>query len=97
MTLPEWYKDEANAAQLVELLRQPVLVKALALIEEANSPVFRAGATPTDLALLHNFQAGIRHVSRTLWVLTRPPAEAAPPLAEWEGTHILPDSTIETE
>lgn len=96
-TLPEWYQNEANASQLMDILRQPVLVKALSVIEAANTPTFRAGVSPTDLALVHAFQAGVHHVRRTLGVLTRPPADATPPLAEWEGSHIIPDSTPETE
>jgi len=95
MTLPEWYQNEANAPQLLDALNQPVVVKALALIEAANTPAFRSGVSPTDLALVHAFQAGIHHVRRTLLVLTRPPAEHSSPLPEWEGGHILPDTTPE--
>lgn len=96
-TLPEWYQDEANALQLVDILRQPVLVKALSVIETANTPAFRAGVSPTDLALVHAFQAGVHHVRRTLGVLTRPAPEQAAPLPEWEGGHIIPESTKEIE
>ena len=95
-TLPEWYQDEANAPQLVDILRQPVLVKALSVIETANTPTFRPGVSPHDLALVHAFQAGVHHVRRTLGVLTRPPAEATAPLPEWEGGHVI-ESTPETE
>lgn len=98
MTLPEWYQDEANASQLMDVLRQPVLVKALSLVETANSPAFRAGVSPTDLALVHSFQAGVHHVRRALGALTRPPAAPADQLPEWEGDHILPpELTQETE
>jgi hypothetical protein len=97
MTLPEWYQDEANASQLVDILRQPVLVKALSVIETANSPIFRAGVSATDLALVHAFQAGVHHVRRTLGVLTRPPAEQAQTPPEWEGAHIVSDFTTDTE
>jgi hypothetical protein len=96
-TLPEWYQDEANATQLADILRQPVLVKALSVIETANTPAFRAGVSPTDLALVHTFQAGVHHVRRTLGVLTRPAPEQAAPLPEWEGDHIFPESIPETE
>jgi hypothetical protein len=96
-TLPEWYKDEANPSQLIDIMRQPVLVKALAVIETANTPVFRAGVSPTDLAIIHAFQAGVHHVRRTLGVLAHPPSEAQSPLAEWEGSHIIPDFLPETE
>ena len=94
-TLPEWYQDEANASQLADILRQPVLAKALSVIETANTPTFRTGVSPHDLALVHAFQAGVHHVRRTLGVLTRPAPEQAAPLPEWEGRHVI-DSTLET-
>ena len=89
-TLPEWYEDEARAARLNELLRDPVLGLALDLVEKANTPGFRAGVSPTDLALVHSFQAGIHHVRRALMTLTHKPDAMTEDLSEWEGEHILP-------
>jgi hypothetical protein len=89
MNLQNWYENEVNAAHLAELLSDPVLNRAFAVIETANSPVFRAGAQPADLATLHAFQAGVHHVRRTLHLLTQPPAHKTEPLSEWEGDHIF--------
>jgi hypothetical protein len=90
MTLPEWYQNEANASQLADLLKHPTVVRALDVVETANTPAFRSGVSPTDLALVHAFQAGIHHVRRALITLARPPGEAAEILPEWEGTHVMP-------
>lgn len=91
MTLPDWYKNEAHAAELAQLLENPTLKKALDVIEGANRPVFRAGVSPKDLALMASFQAGVHHVARMLAFLTRPPAADAGVEAEWQGAHVVPD------
>ena len=90
ITLPEWYQNEANRAELADLLVNPVLKRAFELVGSFNTPVFRSGVSTKDLALIHAFQAGVHHVHRTLHVLSRPPAEADTPAKEWEGDHIVP-------
>ena len=89
ITLPDWYKDESNLLELTKLLNNPVLEKALSLVEHANTPGFRPGVGINDLALVHAFQAGIHHVQRSLRILTMPPASGDAPAGEWEGDHII--------
>lgn len=91
MTLQDWYKDDGNRARLANLLADPVLVKALAVIEESNCPVFRAGVAASDLALIHSFQSGVHHVRRTLQFLTKPKAADAALPEPWTGPHIKPE------
>jgi hypothetical protein len=93
MTLPEWYQNEAAMARLNDLLRDPVLELALGLVEKANSPAFRAGVTPTDLAMVHSFQAGVHHTRRALFALTHKPDLVSDEAGEWEGGHVLPQPT----
>lgn len=91
-TLKDWYEDENNRVALSELLDSRVLRKALDLIESFNTPVFRPGVSPKDLALIHSFQAGVHHVARTLHVLAAPmPQGNGDDLPEWEGTHVFDD------
>jgi hypothetical protein len=97
MTLPEWYQDDAKMAILNDILRDPVLEMALGLVEKANTPGFRAGVSPTDLALVHSFQAGVHHVRRALVALTHKHDSVIDEIGEWEGDHVLPQPTPPTE
>lgn len=76
-------------AILNNLLRDPVLETALDLVEKANSPGFRPGVSPTDLAMVHSFQAGIHHVRRALIALTHKPDLDTDGVGEWEGDHVI--------
>lgn len=84
MNLKQWYDNPLNAEGLAELMEHPLFARALSVIESSNTPAFRAGVAPVDLALVHSFQAGVHHVRRALHALSKPPALADSPLGEWE-------------
>lgn len=94
MTLEKWHENEFHRAHLAEVLEDPVVIRALSVLEGANSPQFRAGVSATDLALVHAFQAGVHHVRKALFALTTRPEPDTPALGEWEGGHVFPSDPV---
>lgn len=81
MTLEEFTKDPSRRKALAAALANPVLVEAIAIVEEMMEPKTgtQADAAPAMAASYFHQVAGANHFRRKLRDLTREPSEKKTP------------------
>lgn len=69
-----WYSDQSNLQTLQQLLANPVVVEAIALIKDLKAPALTQATLQnhTVAASICNYQAGVFDAFRALDELTRP-------------------------
>tara|TARA_R110002020_G_scaffold25691_1_gene83424 strand:- start:2467 stop:2778 length:312 start_codon:yes stop_codon:yes gene_type:complete len=83
-----WFKDIKSVSRLREIIDDPVLGQAIAILKEAAGPtVTSIGTDPQENSHKLSWYAGYRDAFNDLEKLTRPPNSGQQPTID-EWTHI---------
>lgn len=86
--LSHWFANETNVTRLRELLDEPILQQAFAMLRDAAGPDYTTLVNDVESnARRHCWLAGYRDFQNDLEKLTKMPASTNPPTQE-EWTHI---------
>tara|TARA_R100001126_G_C4751907_1_gene113463 strand:- start:96 stop:401 length:306 start_codon:yes stop_codon:yes gene_type:complete len=88
MKLEHWFNDTKAIDDLRQILHEPSLLQAIAILKEAAGPtVSSIGADPQENSHKLSWYAGYRDAFNDLEKLTKQPQSQQPPTIE-EWTHI---------
>lgn len=92
--LRDWFSDKTKQARLEEILLDPVMKEAMALLQFVKLPVGDHGILPSAeeigaSALEHHRNRGFFAYPRELWNLTEKPAEPQKMPEPYSDSHVL--------